>query len=352
MQNTNSHIDIGPSGADFLPDFCSGPNVFIVLFITELVAILLTLAVAEVGPDIWQNLLWLSIYLQWIGLCSAAGLCLLRRALADKPGKIVAVLAYVLLISITGLIAHVTYYVTSTYGLPLAYEMTHSEFVIRSLGVSTVVSAMTLRYFWVQRQWRRETLATGQARYELLEARIRPHFLFNSLNSIAELTMTQPQAAETAVEDLATLFRANLNQGNQKVSLREELSLTEAYLRMEKLRLGDRLSIEWQLDEPLGGFSIPPLILQPLLENAVRHGIEQRSEGGCIRLSVRTQAEQIQVELENPVGDSSNSGTGEALKNIRQRLHWLYGDSAELKIQTDNKQFLVQLRLPAEDVSL
>ncbi len=346
MNTARPASQLGPSGADFLPDFCAGPAVFVVLFITELVAVLITLAAADIGPGLWESLLWFSIYLQWIGLCSAAGLCLLRRKMHSKAGPLVAVLAYALLLILTGSITEIAFYLSNTYRLPLAFTMSHNELMIRSLGVCAVISALTLRYFWLQHQWRREIIAAGQARYELLQARIRPHFLFNSLNSIAELTASQPQAAETAVEDLATLFRANLGEASEHVSLSEELELCRAYLRMEQLRLGDRLKVDWQLDPSTEDFSLPPLTLQPLIENAVRHGIECIPEGGCIRIFSRFTQDHLQLTITNPIGKQQNPGTGEALQNTEQRLHWLYGNDAKLKTKTESGSFQVELEFP------
>lgn len=349
MPSENPLNQTRPSGADFLPDFCAGPAVFVVLFITEVVAILLTLTIGEAGHILWENLLWFSIYLQWIGLCSAAGLCMLRRTLHHVSGLMVALLAYGMLLVITGLITEVAFYLREAFLLPLAFRITHAEFMIRSLGVCAVTSALALRYFWLQHQWRRETLAAGQARYELLQARIRPHFLFNSLNSIAELAASQPQAAESAVEDLATLFRANLSEANELVSLTQELELCRAYLRMEQLRLGDRIQTDWDIADHSGQVPLPPLILQPLIENAVRHGIECLPQGGHIKISSRLSRQQLHLTVENPTGELQQPGTGEALENIRQRLHWLYGDRAELRINATNDRFTADILLPLSE---
>lgn len=341
-----------PSGADFLPDFCAGPPVLVVLVIAQMVAILLTLAVIEFGPGLWNGLFLLSLYVQWIGLCSAAGLCAIRRLLHDQPGRRVAVLAYVLLLTITAVISEIAYLISASAGLPLALEMSHDEFLIRSFGVCAVVSALTLRYFWVQRQWRRETIATGQARYELLQARIRPHFLFNALNSIAELTASSPRDAEVAVEDLATLFRANLDQADKEVSLAEELFLCRAYLRMEQLRLGERMKVDWQIDPASESARLPALSLQPLLENAVRHGVERLPEGGQITIKAGlSDSGQLQIDIRNPVGALQQPGRGEALENIQQRLHWRYGDAAKLDISTDGDLFHARLYLPGGDMA-
>ncbi len=347
MQQGSTKHSTAPSGADFLPDFCAGPKVFTVLFITQLVAVLLTLAVVDAGPGLWMDLFWLSLYLQWIGLCSAIGLCTLRRYLHSMPGVSAAFLAYGLLLLITGVISEMTFQLGAYMNLPIFFSTGHAEFLVRSIGVCAVVSGLALRYFWLQHQWRRETLATGQARYELLQARIRPHFLFNSLNSIAELTASHPADAETAVEDLAALFRANLSQGNQPVTLTEELSLCRAYLRMEKLRLGERLQTDWAVESAAETALLPPLILQPLLENAVRHGIECMPEGGCIRISARlAEDERLLVDIRNPVGELRNPGTGEALLNIEQRLHWLYAEKARLSTRVEGEQFHASLALP------
>ena len=344
--NTQQH-----NGADFLPNFCSGAAVFSVLAITELVAILITLAAVDASVILWERFVLLSIYLQWIGITSAAGLCLVRRYVRHLSGPTVAGLCYLLLLLTTALLSEIAWRLAALQDLFLILEMAHAEFLIRNLGVCAIVAALALRYFWIQHQWQREILSVGDARFQALQARIRPHFLFNTLNSIAELANGRPREAETAVEDLAALLRATLDDHDQPSSLAQELEITRAYARIESQRLGQRLRFEWNIPDSLLECSIPPLSLQPLVENAVRHGIEPLAEGGCICIEAALVDDtHYVISISNPTDSSdtktTNPGTGEALVNIHQRLHWLFGDQGHLKIIDQAGQFEARLQLP------
>ncbi|MGB1580841.1 MAG: sensor histidine kinase [Nevskiales bacterium] len=339
------------SGGAFLPDFCGGGAIISVLVITELVAILVTLAAVDAGPSLWERFLLLSLYLQWIGMMSAAGLCFVRRWLGHWSGVMVAGLCYLLLIVITAVVSELAWLLLQYQNLFSLLPLTHLEFLVRSLGVCAVVAALALRYFWLQHQRQQETLALGNARFAALQSRIRPHFLFNTLNSIAELTNQRPSEAERAVEDLATIFRASLDEHDKPQSLATELSLTKAYLRIEAQRLGERLQVEWDIPGDLLEQSLPPLSLQPLVENAVRHGIEPLPEGGCIRIvAMGINPQCFSIAVSNPLGDparQSSPGAGEALKNIRQRLKFLYGDKqAALEINKQGSHFEARMILP------
>lgn len=338
------------TGSAFLPDFCRGGAVISVLIITELVAILITLAAVDASPVLWERFLLMSLYLQWIGVTSAAGLCLVRRYVHGQPDRAVAGLCYLMLLAITAVLSELAWRLAAYQELFLILQMTHAEFLLRNLGVCAVVAALTLRYFWIQHQWRQQTLSAGNARFATLQARIRPHFLFNSLNSIAELCRSDPEDAESAIEDLAALLRATLEEHDQPWPLQNEIQLSRAYARIETTRLGERLHIEWAIPEELAGVSVPPLCLQPLLENAVRHGIEPLPDGGVVRIvGQTTDSGHCEISISNPSGGAVNPGSGEALDNIRQRLRWLYGpDAAELRVDDGMGHFAVTLRLPLQ----
>jgi two-component system sensor histidine kinase AlgZ len=170
---------------------------------------------------------------------------------------------------------------------------------------------------------------------QALSARIRPHFLFNTLTTIASLTRIDPALAEQAVEDLAELFRASVGDAKQRISLAEELVLCRQYLRIESLRLGERCQIEWQIDTLPLDASIPPLTLQPLLENAICYGIQPRPEGGVIRVTGLCDGRHIKIDIENPLPPESHQdkrqGLHLALDNLRQRLQACYGGSLETR---------------------
>lgn len=346
----NKHGFAAEAGGSFLPDFCGSRAVISVLVITELVAILITLAAVDASSLLWERFLLMSLYLQWIGMVSAAGLCMVRRHLNNQPDRAVAGLCYLLLLGITAVISELAWRLAVYQELFLVLQMSHGEFLIRNIGVCAVVAALALRYFWIQSQWQQQALAAGDARFSALQARIRPHFLFNSLNSIAELARSRPTDAETAIEDLAALLRATLDEHDQPWPLADELQLCKAYARIERYRLGKRLEVDWDIPPALGKLSVPPLSLQPLLENAVRHGIEPSSGGGVVRISARQNSDtQCEIRISNPATGDSKPGSGEALRNIRQRLRFLYGpDDAELRTQTADGEFIVRMRLPMD----
>jgi two-component system sensor histidine kinase AlgZ len=201
----------------------------------------------------------------------------------------------------------------------------------------------------VQHQWRRNVQAEARARLQALQSRIRPHFLFNSMNTIAGLTRERPELAEEVVEDLADLFRAGLADSRQRVGLGEEIEMARRYLRIEALRLGDRLRVDWRIGDLPLDLPVPPLILQPLLENAVYHGIEPRAEGGEIRVEGRREGGAVVFVLRNPVHGAAprrREGHRMALENIRQRLALAYGDEGALTVRSTDGVFEVRIRLP------
>jgi two-component system sensor histidine kinase AlgZ len=221
-------------------------------------------------------------------------------------------------------------------------------FVLQSVLAVALVSVALFRYLFIRAQWRAQLLARSEARVQALQARIRPHFLFNSLNTIASLIPEEPDAAERAIEDLADLFRGSMRRADSLISLSDELKLARKYLQMEQRRLGDRLLIDWQVSELPPGASILPLTLQPLLENAVAHGIQPRVEGGKIRVYGVGEKENIVITISNPLGPEkySSEGHGMALANIRERLDLAFGPLSSLITHKDDQQFFAVLSLP------
>lgn len=188
------------------------------------------------------------------------------------------------------------------------------------------------------------------AELKALKAQVNPHFLFNSLNSISALTNVDPEKARDMCILLADFLRMTLGLGEKvSVPLSEELSLVERYLAIEKVRFGARLQMQEQIDDATTAVHLPPLILQPLVENAVTHGIANLSAGGFIRLSSAGHNGRVLVTIENSFDPESTPArkSGLGLKNVRQRLEALYGDSANLQVSAENEMFRVELSLPA-----
>ena len=179
---------------------------------------------------------------------------------------------------------------------------------MRSLGLCAIVAALLLRYLYLHYLWRRQVEAEAQARFEKLQARIRPHFLFNSINTIANLTHTDPGLAEELLQDLADLFRAALGKSGERATLEEELELSRRYLHIEKQRLGERMEILWDVEELPGDAALPPLILQPLVENAVYHGIQPARRPGVIRIGGRYRRGRVNLSVRNSLPEDPPSG--------------------------------------------
>jgi two-component system sensor histidine kinase AlgZ len=192
--------------------------------------------------------------------------------------------------------------------------------------------------------------AEARSRIDALQARIRPHFLFNSLNTIAALTRSDPARAEEAVEDLADLFRATLRDSDTLLRLKEELELTRIYQRIEGLRLGERLDVKWDVTELPMRALIPGLTIQPLLENAIFHGIEPLDGGGQVAVSGRVVDGQIEISVANPVAPTpvtpKRSGNRLAVENIRERLRLAYGAKGELTAEQLPSEYRVTIRFP------
>lgn len=190
--------------------------------------------------------------------------------------------------------------------------------------------------------------AQSEARLAALNARIRPHFLFNSLNAVLSLIRARPQEAEAALESLSDLFRAAMRDPGELVSLADEIALARQYLELEHLRLGERLVVNWEIGSVSMAIPIPPLMLQPLLENAVYHGIEPAPAGGTVRIAISQRGDELQIVIANPTVGRVQHAAGNqiALANIRERLALYYDLEAQLEIRLEDNLYEVRISLP------
>ncbi len=190
--------------------------------------------------------------------------------------------------------------------------------------------------------------AAVAARLAVLQARIRPHFLFNTLNSAIALVRAEPRKAERLLEDLSDLFRHALTARGESVTLADEIALAQAYLAIEQVRFGERLRIEWALDEGAGAARLPPLLLQPLVENAVKHGVEPSASGADIKVSTQRRGSRVVIKVSNTTPAShSKQGNGLALANVRERLSLLHDVQARFQHGLKNGVFQVRIEVPA-----
>ncbi|GAB4293226.1 MAG: sensor histidine kinase [Thiohalomonadaceae bacterium] len=331
----------------FLPDFCGLPAVFAVVVLSEIFAFILTLAQLGRGAEMWDTLALTSLFMQWAGLTGAAVLCSGRRWLVRLGDRGAALVSYGLLLLVILILSELAWWFILDSGLHDS-SGGHFRFVLRNLAIGAIVGALILRYFYLTHQSRQRLLAESEARFAALQARIRPHFLFNSMNSIASLTRSDPAQAEAAIEDLADLFRASLGDGRRLIPLAEELALTRRYLHMESLRLGTRLRLDWQIDALPQDAAIPPLTLQPLVENAIYHGIEQLADGGSITVHGSAEGGGLILCVTNPCPAHARerSGNRVAVDNIRQRLAFHFGADAVLEAEERAGSYQVRLRWP------
>jgi len=239
-----------------------------------------------------------------------------------------------------------TYYLGGELYHQLGYGDHHFD-AVRYVLFSMVVCGILLMYFRLRAQVLSRAL--HDARLQVLRARIRPHFLFNTINAVLGIVRAQPNLAETALEDMADLFRMAMTDTQDLVPLREEIQLSKQYIALEQLRMGERLQVDWQIQDIPKGALIPPLLLQPLLENAVYHGIEPLPQGGRISILLRCKKDELLIKVENPRVPGStapHAGNKMALQNIRERLGLLFDVEARYKVESGNDFYHVEITLP------
>lgn len=346
--------------SDLLPDFCNNQVLLLVMLIAELLAIVLTLQLGGNPGDAFTYLGRISFFIQSITLVDAAILCYGKRWFRRLRPLAMGTLIYVLLQFVTLTFTYLGYTLVPP-GFPIGPEgsfaagrVSLGEALFRNGCISAIITAAVMRYFYLHYQNLSRQRTENEARVQALQARIRPHFLFNSLNTIANLIHAQPHKAEDAVIDLAELFRSTLAD-RTLISLAEELDVSRRYLSMECLRLGNRLEVKWDIPPELEQAQLPALALQPLIENAIYHGIEPLPHGGIVTISARNLGDRLEMSVSNPIAagyrSRHSSGNQLAINNIRQRLSLAYGPAARLKVDESNTDYTVTLVLPANGFS-
>lgn len=340
----------------YLPDFSSARAVVTLLLISQLVAVILTVATGLLTADFFFRLAQVSLLMVWVSLTAASALSLARPLLSRCKTRTVTLYALLLVLLCVAAVSEAVYWFGQYFAATRLVETTalfpaeHAPYLLRNLVLGLLVTSIALRYFYISHQWRNQIERAAESRIAALQARIRPHFLFNSMNTIAALIRSEPLAAEQAVEDLSDLFRASLAHAGQHNTLREELEIARVYERMEQQRLGSRLTVEWQVDALPEDVRLPGLTLQPLLENAIYHGIEPLEQGGVVTIRGTTDnAGRVTMRVTNPVpvaGRHRSQGHQLALDNIRQRLALAFGDQAGLSVSHTDERFEVTLQFP------
>jgi two-component system sensor histidine kinase AlgZ len=339
----------------YLPNFCGSTAVLIVVLIAELAAIALTLARQPSWTTFYTDLAKTSLLLLWLGLSIAAALCMLRNRVAGFSVAKASLITFFTILIVIFIVSEAVYWIGFIYGPGELYvganwfPKNHWYFLSRNLVLGAIMSGLALRYFYVSDQWQRNVENEARARIHALQARIRPHFLFNSMNTIAALTRSNPAAAEAAVEDLADLFRASLSDSNKMVRIEQELEIARVYQRMEQHRLGDRLRVDWRIDDLPIQARIPSLTLQPLLENAIYHSVEVLKDPGAVEIEGRSKGDMIYLSVRNllPIEKyQSSPGNQIALENISERLALAFGPRASLSRAVDQTHYQISIAFP------
>lgn len=273
--------------------------------------------------------------LLWVLLACAAGRWLSRLP-ESRQGLLLALLG--------ALVAALVWAALAQIGMA-------PRLALGALGPAMAGAAMA-SLLWASVRWRERARlpASTAARLADLQTRIRPHFLFNTLNTAITLVQHDPRRAEEVLEDLAELFRATLSGLDQPTTLAQEIELSRRYLSIEQLRFGARLTVRWDLDDAASGARLPPLALQPLIENAVRHGVEPAPRGGVIEVRTRRRRDRVLVSVTNtvPVDGAGRPGHGIGLASVRERLRLMHDLEADFHSGIiEDGRWRVSLSVPA-----
>jgi two-component system, LytTR family, sensor histidine kinase AlgZ len=330
------------NATDALPNFRNVGITLRILLISNGMALLLALSQASGWADVPQRMMQIVMLLTPILLTTLLLLWSAQRWL-DQLEYWRGVLAVTLSVAVLTLSI---YYLGGELYRPLIGDDANFD-AARYVILSITVSGILLMYF------RLRTLALSHAlhdaRLQVLRARIRPHFLFNTINAVLGIVRTQPRQAETALEDMADLFRMAMSDARDLVPLQKEIQLSKQYVALEQMRIGERLQVDWQMQELPEDAMIPQLLLQPLLENAVYHGIEPLPQGGSIKVTLRRNGDELQLKVENPClprSEGTHRGNKVALSNIRERLDLLFDVEARYQVESGKDFYRVEIALP------
>jgi len=320
-----------------LPDFRNLGILLRILLIVNIAAIAAALLRAVTVRGMWQELLDLSAIVQPVLIVILLVLVAIGGILRRLPYFLGALIVTAIAVGVTvGLVGFVS----------SAYRAEGLGSLPRYGALAALTTAMLLAYF--ELRGRALSPAIAEARLQALQARIRPHFLFNSLNAVLSLIRQDPRRAETALENLADLFRVVMGDNRELSPISREVELCQQYLDLEQLRLGDRLKVVWRIDKMPPDALIPPLLLQPLIENAVYHGIEPRVEAGEISIDIYSLRNRVHAVLRNPYARQGDHHAGNkmALANIRERLQLHFDAEATLDTRVGEETYQVHITIP------
>jgi len=322
---------------DALPDFRNLGVISRILVFANALAIFVAIVRSQRLPEVGNRFVEIAGFLEPLLLAALVVLYAAAPLLSTWPyGKaLAAVFAVVLAVT------------AATFPLPALFGVeTSSAQLFAHLAYAAAGTALLAWYFHLRQRALSPVLA--EARLQALQARIRPHFLFNSLNAVLSLIRTDPKRAETAIEDLAELFRTVMSDNRRLTVFADEVSLCRQYLSLEQLRLGERLRVEWLLDPAAEPALVPPMLLQPLVENAIYHGIEPGMEAGLVQIRAERNGDRLRLQLSNPYHPEHQHRQGNrmALANIRERLQLHFDVEARLDTRIAGERYEIDIMIP------
>ncbi len=342
MQKTNF------TQSPWLTDFCNNLRIFTSIVVLQISVFIYSFGFLSFDFEYLRKLSVLTLLTQLVGIIILITLCKLR-SFFNKLGVAAGVLILTLvIIIITTVLAQLIGYLDLQLTFNLFDDQNAVNFINFKLTIASIIICLALiRYFYIQDQYNQQIQSLSEARIGALQARIKPHFLFNSLNSIASLISIDAQRAEKAVTDFSSLMRRTFTYKDQTISVAEELKWIEQYLAIEKLRLDERLDFDIFCEKSCENQMIPTLSIQPLVENAIIHGIQPLEEGGLITIKIHSDKSMLKITVTNPYITRTNSNSnGMALVNIRERLKLQYSAKALLTTKGHKGEFVATIQLP------
>lgn len=328
-----------------MPDLCRGEGLLSIVLLSLPIAV--WVAVARSGLATFDGVLFAEATLMLLSIVflGVTSLCWLQRRRKLANLRVFAAVAYLLILVLTGVCSFIGLWLKHYWWLEASHGFSGWR-IVENVVLAAIPTGVLLRYLVLQQRYRLQQSAELEARIQALQSRIRPHFLFNSMNLIASLIASDPEKAEQVVEDLSDLFRYALGDSQNLIPLRDEIALCRRYLDLERLRLGDRLQVRWRIGDYGDGIEIPCLTLQPLLENAVYHGVQMLEDGGCVDITVGRKGNRVEIDVVNPRHAvlEYNRGNRMAKENIRRRLEAHFGSSAEVLSEATENSFTTKIR--------
>jgi two-component system sensor histidine kinase AlgZ len=321
--------------ADTLPDFRNLGVIARILVIVNLLAFIAAAVKSASFPQLLEAFLEIALLVEPVLITSLLALYIANTGLSRLQYPVAVGLVFAIVLVLTA----------AAYPLLPGNDFSPAG-LLRCGAFAALATGFLIGYFFLRN--RAFSPALAEARLQALQARIRPHFLFNSLNAVLSLIRTDARRAETAIEDLAELYRMLMADARTLTSLSEELELVRQYLNLEQLRLGDRLNVEWRIESAPREALVPPLLLQPLVENAVYHGIEPGVDPGTIEIAIYLDGDRLHVRLTNPYHPEHQHRQGNriALGNIRERLQLHFDVEAKMESGVVGKSYEIHMQMP------